>query len=131
MKWIRVSLSLSLSLYSLRLTLSNSFELWLVKTLTLLIFCLYDLLNLALSYQLVLVCVGVGEILIVFKGNVYCDLWLWNFLIGSWLLWLRASCMRLVCWVGWGVDRHIGLGEIFELGEVNAHGMCASATNKQ
>ena len=31
--------------------------------------------------------------------------------------------------VGVGVDRHIGLGEIFELGEVNAHGMCASATN--
>ena len=26
---------------------------------------------------------------------------------------------------------HIGPGEIFELGEVNAHVMCASATNKQ
>ena len=24
-----------------------------------------------------------------------------------------------------------GRGEIFELGEVNAHGVCASATNKQ
>ena len=26
---------------------------------------------------------------------------------------------------------HMGPGEEFELGEVNAHGMCASATNKQ
>ena len=37
------------------------------EALTLLIFCLFfDFLNLALSYLLVLVCVGVGEILIVF-----------------------------------------------------------------
>ena len=30
-----------------------------------------------------------------------------------------------------GVDGYIGLGGIFELGEVNEHGMCASATNKK
>ena len=54
MKWIRVSLFL----YSLRLTLSDSFELWLAEALTLLIFCLFfDFLNLALSYPLVLVLV--------------------------------------------------------------------------
>ena len=55
------------SLYSLRLTLSNSFELWLAEALTLSIFChIFDFL--ALSYPLVLVyvSVGVGEILIVF-----------------------------------------------------------------
>ena len=66
MKWMRVSLSLSLSLFSLRQTLSDSFELWLAEVLTLLIFCLFfDFLNLVLSYSLVLVCVGVG-ILIFF-----------------------------------------------------------------
>ena len=31
---------------------------------------------------------------------------------------------------GGGLDGHMGPGGIFELGEVNAHGMCASATNK-
>ena len=31
---------------------------------------------------------------------------------------------------GVGVDGHMGPGGIFELEEVNAHGMCASATNK-
>ena len=52
--WLSLSLSLSLSLkslkwnewdslslYSLRLTLSDSFELWLAEALTLLIFCLF------------------------------------------------------------------------------------------
>ena len=29
-----------------------------------------------------------------------------------------------------GVDGYMGPGWIFELGEVNAHEMCASATNK-
>ena len=29
------------------------------------------------------------------------------------------------------MDGHMGPGEIFELGEVNAYEMCASATNKQ
>ena len=29
------------------------------------------------------------------------------------------------------MDGHMRLGGIFELGEVNAHGMCVSATNKQ
>ena len=31
---------------------------------------------------------------------------------------------------GVGVDGYMGSGWIFELGEVNAHEMCASATNK-
>ena len=31
---------------------------------------------------------------------------------------------------GGGLDGHMGPGGIFELEEVNAHGMCASATNK-
>ena len=38
----------------------------------------------------------------------YCDLWLWNFLIGSWLLWLGASGMRLVALclsIVWGGGR--------------------------
>ena len=30
-----------------------------------------------------------------------------------------------------GVDGDMGPGGIFELGEVNAHGVCVSATNKQ
>ena len=30
-----------------------------------------------------------------------------------------------------GVDGDMGRGGIFELGEVNAHGVCVSATNKQ
>ena len=60
------SLSLSLSLFSLRQNLSDSFEPRLAEALTLLIFCLFfDFLNLVLSYSLVLVCVGVG-ILIFF-----------------------------------------------------------------
>ena len=32
---------------------------------------------------------------------------------------------------GEGVDGHMGPGGIFELGEINAHGVCASATNKK
>ena len=32
---------------------------------------------------------------------------------------------------GWMSTWHMGPCEEFELGEVNAHGMCASVTNKQ
>ena len=43
--------------------------------------------------------------------------------------------MRLVSlsieWGRGGWAHHMGLGEEFELGEVNAHVMCVSATNKQ
>ena len=31
---------------------------------------------------------------------------------------------------GWMSTWHMGLCEVFELGEVNAHEMCVSATNK-
>ena len=33
--------------------------------------------------------------------------------------------------IEWRVDGAWGWGGIFELGEVNTHGVCASATNKQ
>ena len=60
------SLSLSLSLF-FKTNFILFFWTVMAEALTLLIFCLFfDFLNLALSYLLVLVCVGVGEILIVF-----------------------------------------------------------------
>ena len=38
----------------------------------------------------------------------------------------HGACVLSGGWMGaWG------RGEIFELGEVNAHGVCASATNKK
>ena len=43
--------------------------------------------------------------------------------------WGHQAWGLFVEWDG-GMDGHMRLGGIFELGEVNAHGMCVSATNK-
>ena len=55
---------------------------------------------------------------------VYCDLWLWIFLINS----CDWGPQGLSEWGGgWG---H-GAGWDIWIGEVNAHGVCSSTTNKQ
>ena len=47
--------------------------------------------------------------------------------LSDWLLCLGAMGLS----VEWGWMGAWGQGGIFELGEVNTHGVCASATNKQ
>ena len=86
---------------------------------TLLLF--FDFLNLALSYSLVLVrywlSFNVMTVKFFWLAIGYCD-------------WGHQACSLSIEWGG-VVDGHMGPGEIFELGEVNAYEMCASATNKQ
>ena len=139
--------SLSLSLFFKTLTLSNSLFLlnclWLVDSL--LSFNFINILPLFLTfsfwlYPLVLACVGVG----VGVGETWWDtINCFIVICECEFFWLAASscdwgmgAMRLVSlsieWGGgWMGIWHLGPGEIFEWGEVNAHGICANATNKQ
>ena len=78
-KWNHSNESLSLSLFFKTLTLSDSFELWLADlALTLLIFC--PLFLTSWLYPLVWCWCWWDTINCLL---VYCDLWLWIFLIGS------------------------------------------------
>ena len=118
-----LKLSISLSLSEDWKQMRVSFFETLFETLSDYLALSYHFINICPCFLLYLMGVDVGEIqLIVF----YCIV-IVNFF--DWLLWLGA--MGLV-WVGGGGWMGTwGRGGIFELGEVNAHGVCASATNKQ
>ena len=65
---------------------------------------------------------------------VICDYEIFLLVAGScdWGMGAMRLVSLFVEWGGgWMGTWHMGPGEIFELGEVNAHGMCASATNKK